>query len=88
VPGAVSLTAIMWLLTALIVVLPLGRILSRLGFSGWWALLTLILLFNLIGLWWLAYREWPISEPARDGEKDWSEAQWKEFRELEGHRQP
>ena len=88
VAGAFSLTASVWLLTALIVVLPLGRILYRLGFSVWWARLALIPLFNLIGLWWLAYMEWPISMPARDGEKECSEAQWKEFRELERQRRP
>lgn len=67
---------------------PIARILSRLGLSPWWVLLGLIPLFNLIGLWWLAYADWPVSVPARGGEKEWSEAEWELPGKLEHQRRP
>jgi hypothetical protein len=36
-----------------------GRILNRIGFSPLWAILMFIPLLNLIGLWILAFSEWP-----------------------------
>jgi hypothetical protein len=50
------------LIIALIViaaVIPVVRILRRLGYSGWWAVLAPVSPFNLIGLWVLAYAKWP-----------------------------
>lgn len=35
------------------------RILHKAGFSGWWTLLALIPLANLIMLWVFAFVEWP-----------------------------
>lgn len=40
------------------------RILHKAGFSGWWMLLTLIPLVNLIMLWVFAFAEWPALAPA------------------------
>jgi hypothetical protein len=55
------------LLTVLAIVgYPVGRILSRLGFSPWWALLWFVPLANLIGLWVLAFSRWN-SHPEREG---------------------
>ena len=44
---------------------PVGRILGRLGFSPWWALLWFVPLANLVGLWVLAFSRW---RPERVGE--------------------
>jgi hypothetical protein len=44
---------------AFLVCFPVARILRRLGFSGWWSLLWLLPLVNLIVLWVFAYRPWP-----------------------------
>ena len=55
-----------WIIFAISVVLilyPIGRILGRLGFSPFWSVVTLIPLVNLIGLWVLALSPWP-----RDGD--------------------
>ncbi len=38
---------------------PLIRIIQRIGFSGWWALLIFLPLGNVIRLWILAYGRWP-----------------------------
>ncbi|MQW67697.1 hypothetical protein GHK50_30715 [Sinorhizobium medicae] len=56
------LMVIVWLLA---VGLPLSKILKRIGFSGWWAILAFIPLANIIGLWVLAVTAWP--KEARNG---------------------
>jgi hypothetical protein len=44
---------------ALLALYPIGRILSRIGFSPFWALVALVPLANLIGLWVVALATWP-----------------------------
>ena len=46
----------------MLIVIPLWRILTRVGFSGMWALLALFPVVNLILLWFLAFADWPILE--------------------------
>ncbi|MGZ3274467.1 MAG: hypothetical protein ACXU82_10380 [Caulobacteraceae bacterium] len=36
-----------------------ARILTRLGFNGWWVLLGLVPIANVIGLWMLSQADWP-----------------------------
>ena len=51
-----------WIAFAVIVAVvlyPIGRILGRLGLSPFWSVLALIPLVNLIGLWLLAFIDWP-----------------------------
>ena len=51
-----------WLIFAAmiaIVLYPIGRILSRIGFSPFWSVLALSPLVNLIALWILAVVAWP-----------------------------
>jgi hypothetical protein len=38
---------------------PAGMILRRLGFNGWWGLVAVTPVLNLVGIWWLAYTDWP-----------------------------
>lgn len=45
---------------------PVARILRRLGFSGWWALLALIPWLNIVALWVFAFVRWPIEPKAGD----------------------
>ncbi|MFB9263281.1 hypothetical protein ACFFWD_08880 [Bradyrhizobium erythrophlei] len=50
----------LWLvIVAAVVLYPTGRILSRMGFSPVWSILVFIPLFNLIGLWIVAFADWP-----------------------------
>jgi hypothetical protein len=51
---------IVLLVWVLLVGFPIGRILSRIGWSPWLAILAFIPLVNLIALWILATSKWPI----------------------------
>lgn len=48
------------LLAGAVVVVPVYRILRRMGFSGWWGLLAVIPLANLLMLWIVAFISWPV----------------------------
>ena len=48
-----------FLMFLILVVYPTGRVLSRIGFSGWWALLAFIPIVNVIALWVVAFGDWP-----------------------------
>ncbi|OYV52899.1 MAG: hypothetical protein B7Z77_00970 [Acidocella sp. 20-58-15] len=50
---------VMFAVVVAVVVYPLGRILGRIGLSPFWSALAFIPLANLIGLWVLAFSEWP-----------------------------
>jgi hypothetical protein len=50
----------LWFIVMIVVVIyPVGRILSRIGFSPLWSIVTFIPLVNLIALWILAFTDWP-----------------------------
>jgi len=48
-----------FLVIAALLVIPYWKLWQRTGHSGWWALLMLVPLANLISLWVLAFKEWP-----------------------------
>lgn len=48
-----------------IVLYPIGRILSRIGFSPFWSVLAFFPIVNLVGLWVLASVDWPGQENRR-----------------------
>jgi hypothetical protein len=43
----------------MVVLYPIGRILGRVGFSPFWALLALVPIVNFISLWVFAFIDWP-----------------------------
>ena len=47
------------LILIVLVIIPYWKLWQRTGHSGWWALLMLVPLANLISLWVLAFKEWP-----------------------------
>ena len=50
----------LWFIVMIAVVIyPVGRILSRIGFSPLWSIVMFIPLLNLIALWILAFTDWP-----------------------------
>lgn len=54
------ITGIVGLIVAFIIVgIPTGIILKRLGYSEWWSLVIFIPGGVLVGLWVLAYANWP-----------------------------
>jgi hypothetical protein len=40
-------------------VVAIVRIVQRAGFSGWWVLLTLVPVVNMLALWYFAFASWP-----------------------------
>jgi hypothetical protein len=42
---------------------PVVRILRRAGLNGWWVLLWLIPIVNVVALWVFAYVRWPATNP-------------------------
>jgi hypothetical protein len=53
----------------MLVAIPGGVVLKRIGYSPWWALLCFIPILALLSLWLLAFTRWP-----RDGEERRGEA--------------
>ena len=55
------------------VLIPIAKILQRMGFSAAWCLLYFVPIANLVGLWLVAFGEWPAferitrSDPDRSG---------------------
>lgn len=50
---------VIFIIVVAVVLYPIGRILKRIGFSPFWSVLMLIPLANLLGLWVLAFSDWP-----------------------------
>ena len=50
----------MMLLVAVLVVVPVWRICTKAGYSGWLSLLVLVPIVNLVLLYFLAFAEWPL----------------------------
>jgi len=47
------------LVLGLVLIIPFWRLFSKAGYSGWWSLLMVIPLVNLITLYVLAFSNWP-----------------------------
>jgi len=47
-----------------VVVIPIARILGRIGFNQWWAAVAIIPLVNLVFLWIFAFIDWPRDQAA------------------------
>jgi hypothetical protein len=53
-------------LIVLVFIYPIGKILSRAGWSPWLSLLWLVPVLNIAMLWAFALGEWPALDEARD----------------------
>jgi uncharacterized membrane protein YhaH (DUF805 family) len=51
---------------------PISQVLHRIGFSRWWALLWFIPFINVVGLWMVAFRKWPIDAAQKASNLEWS----------------
>ena len=47
------------LVLGLVLIVPLWQLFSKAGYSGWWSLLMIVPLVNLIALYVLAFSSWP-----------------------------
>jgi len=56
---------IVFLVMAVVLLYPIGRILKRIGLSPFWAVLAFVPLLNLLGLWVLAFVDWPRQDSGR-----------------------
>jgi hypothetical protein len=50
---------IVFVASAALLLYPIGRILNRIGFSPLWAVVAVIPLANVVGLWIVALAAWP-----------------------------
>jgi len=41
------------------ILIPLGQVLRRTGFSRWWILLSFVPIINIVGFWIFAFGKWP-----------------------------
>ncbi len=57
VPGLIGV--IVFLVVAIV---PYWKIWSRSGHSGWWSLLMLVPVVNIVMLWVVAFKRWPAEE--------------------------
>ncbi len=55
---------IVFIVVAAIYFVPVVKILNRAGYSGWWSLLGLLPIVNVIALWVFAYAKWPALDRA------------------------
>lgn len=46
-------------LAALSTIIPIAKILSRVGLSPWWSILSVVPFVGWFGLWAFAYSRWP-----------------------------
>jgi hypothetical protein len=72
-----------------VLVVPVVRILRRLGLNEWLAVIVLIPILNLAGLWALAFSEWPAMRPPSPRELDqWSDSDNQLFKKLLDEQRP
>ena len=60
--GNPIMSLVMLVIFAALAVIPFWKIWSRTGHSGFWGLLAVIPLANLVALWILAFKKWPIDD--------------------------
>jgi len=49
----------MWLIMAVVIILPFWFIFSKTGYSGWLSLLMVVPIINIVTLYFLAFSTWP-----------------------------
>jgi len=64
------------------IIVPVARILKRVGITPWVSVLALVPIINLLGLWLFAFNPWPSDSAQAESAAEWSEADKEKFREL------
>jgi hypothetical protein len=54
-----SIGLFMWLIMAVLIILPFWFIFSKAGYSGWLSLLMVVPIINIVTLYFLAFSTWP-----------------------------
>ena len=60
--GGVGMREVVVILLVAALLWPYVKIISKAGYSGWWALLIFVPIVNFIALWVFAYAKWPALE--------------------------
>jgi hypothetical protein len=60
-----ALVLLVYIPVAIIAVLAWVKIISKAGYSGWWVLVALVPLLNLIMFLVFAFSDWPVRKQAR-----------------------
>jgi hypothetical protein len=58
-----SLSIVHWIIVIIVLaiyVVPIVIIIQKAGYSGWWCLIMLVPIVNIIMLWVFAFSDWPI----------------------------
>jgi len=77
--GVLGLALFLWLVV---------RILHKAGFSGWWALLMLVPVINIVAVWLFGFSDWPSGRNEPAGYAGWPRPAAARLRELDAlHRQ-
>lgn len=58
---------ILWIVGAIVVVIPMWRICDRMGHPGWFSIAALIPLLNVVLLYYLGFADWPRDRPTPGG---------------------
>ena len=53
-----------WIIMIAVMVIPIAKILGRIGFNQWWAAVAIVPMVNLIFLWVLAFIDLPRDKAA------------------------
>jgi hypothetical protein len=64
--GVLVVGGIVWLAIIVIGILAYVKIISRAGYSGWWVLILLVPIVNIIMVLVFAFKEWPIQRELRE----------------------
>jgi hypothetical protein len=64
--GAVTGLVIVGIAVWLVFIIAYIKIISRAGYSGWWVLIILVPIANIVMLLVFAYKEWPIQRELRE----------------------
>jgi uncharacterized membrane protein YhaH (DUF805 family) len=59
------ISVVVSLLVLVVWLVPTVKILHKAGYSGWWCILSLIPLVNIIFLWVFAFADWPALRAAQ-----------------------
>lgn len=63
--GSLSIWHWVVVLFAVATVIPVAKVLSRVGLSRWWAILMFVPIVGWLGIWVFAYARWPLVESKR-----------------------
>jgi energy-coupling factor transporter transmembrane protein EcfT len=64
--GVLVVGGIAWLAVVVIGVLAYVKIISKAGYSGWWVLILLVPIVNIVMILVFAFKEWPIQRELRE----------------------